>query len=112
MLSETLPERSDDVDSLNASAAYIFQVFSRYGSPQYQDSEVWGIPYRNVILHLGPGTGEAVVVGSHYDTAEGLSGCPDSLTVALEVSKGPGDGEHDIGTDLLTSASDQSAGPT
>ena len=37
MLSETLPERSDDVDGLNASAEYIFQVFSHYGSPQYQD---------------------------------------------------------------------------
>jgi len=82
MLSETLPARSDDVDKLDVSAAYIHQIFSQYSqNTAYQTFEVWGIPYKNVIAQFGPKTDQPIyVIGAHYDSYKGLSGADDNAS--------------------------------
>ena len=84
-LSTALPERSDDVDKLNVSAKYIFEIFNKYSSiVSYQDYDVWGIPYRNVVARFGP-TGiddrkEVIVIGAHYDSFQGYPGADDNAS--------------------------------
>lgn len=80
MLSETLPSRSDDVDKLNESADYIFAEFETFGKPTYHEFSVWGIPYRNVVLRIGPEDKNPIVVGAHYDSADGLPGADDNAS--------------------------------
>ena len=80
MLSGTLPERGDDPDKLNISAKYIFDTLSSFGNPLYQDFDVWGLTYRNVVLNLGPKEGNAIIIGAHYDTAGGLPGADDNAS--------------------------------
>lgn len=80
MLSEVLPGRSDDVDSLNKSADYILTELGRFGHAEFQEFSVWGIKYRNVVLRLGPPSANPIVVGAHYDTAEGLPGADDNAS--------------------------------
>lgn len=80
MLAEELPERSDDVGSLNVSAQYIFESFAEHGMPEYQTFDVLGRTYKNVVLRLGPLNEAPIVVGAHYDTAGGLPGADDNAS--------------------------------
>lgn len=75
-----LPGRSDDIDALNMSAAYIFSEFQRYGRPHYETFGVWGIEYRNVVLELGAASGPSITVGAHYDAFRGLPGADDNAS--------------------------------
>lgn len=90
-MSEEFPPRSDDTDKLDVTAAYIRSEFGRTGGKlRDQEYTVWGIPYRNVSLLLGPGTGKRIVVGAHYDTADGLPGADDNasgVAALIELAK-------------------------
>jgi len=84
-LSRALPERSDDVDILNVSAKYIFEIFKKYSSiVSYQDYNVWGIPYRNVVTTFGPtdidDRMEVIVIGANYDIFRRYPGADDNAS--------------------------------
>ncbi|MGI9334865.1 MAG: M28 family peptidase [Gammaproteobacteria bacterium] len=79
-LATLLPERSDDVDKLDVSAEYIYGEFQQYGKAAYQVFDVWGIQYRNVILHMDRKAEKTVVVGAHYDAFDGLPGADDNAS--------------------------------
>lgn len=79
-LAKVLPPRSDDPDKLDRSAEYIRDVLLSYGDAKYQEFDVGGITYRNVVLRLGPEAGVLFVVGAHYDAAGGLPGADDNAS--------------------------------
>jgi len=79
-LSEKLPRRGDDTDKLDFSARYINHQLSQYGNVEEQVYEVWGIPYRNVSLILGPESNQRIVIGAHYDTFQGNPGADDNAS--------------------------------
>ena len=79
-LASVLPPRNHDPDRLIISAEYIFMVLTSYGAPEYQEFDVGGASFRNVILRLGPESGPLLVVGAHYDVAGGLPGADDNAS--------------------------------
>lgn len=79
-LSEKLPRRSDDTDKLDFSARYIKHQLSQYGSVEEQIYEVWGIPYRNISITIGPESRQRIVIGAHYDSFQGNPGADDNAS--------------------------------
>lgn len=76
-----LPRSYENVKTLNAVAAYIHDVFSQYGdSTVYQDFEVYGFTYRNVITSFGPKDAPRIVVGAHYDVCGEQDGADDNAS--------------------------------
>ncbi len=82
MLSEKLPERSDDTDKLEKSAEYIYSELSKYtDSVIFQEYTVWGIPYRNIVAEFSSANDCGVyVIGAHYDAFDGLPGADDNAS--------------------------------
>lgn len=81
MLSNTLPSRNDNPDTLALSADYIETVLRASGARvSLQRYKVSGIEYRNVIAQFGPDTQERIVIGAHYDSAEGFPGADDNAS--------------------------------
>jgi hypothetical protein len=66
------PRRAADMESLNRAADYIAQEFNKAGCPvvrvQHFSVEK-DTDYRNIICSFGPGEGERVIVGAHYDVS-------------------------------------------
>ena len=79
-LSEKLPRRSDDTDKLDFSARYIKNQLSQYGSVEEHIYEVWGVPYRNVSITIGPKSRQRIVIGAHYDSFHGNPGADDNAS--------------------------------
>ena len=79
-LAENLPARDDDPDNANRVSEYIFQEFSKYGTPDYQNYDVSGLNYRNVILKFDSKSNRNVVIGAHYDSYNGLPGADDNAS--------------------------------
>lgn len=81
-LSETAPERSHDLDNLKVSASYIHKALSQHAkSVEYQNYDVWGLPYTNVIASFGNTFSKnVIVIGAHYDTYDGLPGADDNAS--------------------------------
>lgn len=89
-LSEKLPRRSDDANKLAFTARYIKHQLSQYGEVQEQVYEVWGIPYRNVSVTIGPESQQRIVIGAHYDSFRGTPGADDNasgIAGVLELAK-------------------------
>ena len=82
MLSEKLPDRSDDTDKLEKSAEYIYSEFLKYSDTvSFQEYNVWGIPYKNVIAELSsPNNCGTYIIGAHYDAYDGLPGADDNAS--------------------------------
>lgn len=81
VLSEQMPPRDYDADVLDQVAAYIRSHFARYSTRVYdQPFDVSGITYRNVRAEFGATDGERIVIGAHYDTADGLPGADDNAS--------------------------------
>ncbi|MFK8010726.1 MAG: M28 family peptidase [Marinicellaceae bacterium] len=80
-LSETIPEQAKDGYRLDNSADYIFSQMSQYTSPYYQDFDVQGVTYRNVVVSMkGLSDCGTYVIGAHYDTYDDLPGADDNLS--------------------------------
>ena len=79
-LSEKLPRRGDDTDKLDFPVRYINHQLSQYGNVKEQVYEVWGMPYRNVSLILGPESSQRIVIDAHYDTFQGNPGADDNAS--------------------------------
>jgi Zn-dependent M28 family amino/carboxypeptidase len=59
-------------------------------NPTEQTWEVKGHTYRNISALFGPNTGPRVVVGAHYDSADGLPGADDNasgVAATLELAR-------------------------
>lgn len=66
---------------LDAAAAWIGDELRAMGaSPADQPFTVDKITYRNVLARFGPETGPRVVVGAHYDAAEGFPAADDNAS--------------------------------
>ncbi len=79
-LSTTLSPRNDDPAQLGRSADYIASQLAPFGRVERHPFDVWGVGYENVSLTLGSGAGPRIVVGAHYDTADGLPGADDNAS--------------------------------
>ncbi|MEZ4924274.1 MAG: M28 family peptidase [Crocinitomicaceae bacterium] len=70
-----------NISSLNKCSEYIFNEFNKYGdSTVYQNFEVDGLVYRNVITSFGPSNGERIIVGAHYDVCGDQDGADDNAS--------------------------------
>jgi Zn-dependent M28 family amino/carboxypeptidase len=85
------PRNTDNMEGLNKAADYIGKTFSMYtkktGIQEYQASER---PCKNIIANFGPGSGELLVIGAHYDVYGDFKGADDNASgVAglLELSR-------------------------
>lgn len=70
-------------DQLDEAADYIFESFSPFGTPSFQEYDVHGQTYKNVILTLKgslPCKSGLYVVGAHYDTQGEKPGADDNAS--------------------------------
>ena len=80
MLSQTLPSRLPNEISLEPTVNWIESQLQAYGTPQRQTYTANGESFHNIILQFGPDSKKIVVVGAHYDSADGLSGADDNAS--------------------------------
>lgn len=78
---EFVPRDHLHPENLEESALYIQSSFESQGLPtELQRYSIGGKEYLNVIASLGPETSEVIVVGAHYDAAEGTPGADDNAS--------------------------------
>lgn len=82
MLSQTLaPRDAAHPEGMARAADYVRGEFERAGAGVSEQPFVAaGRSYRNVVAAFGPGAGERVVVGAHYDAAGPLPGADDNAS--------------------------------
>ena len=82
MLADTLAPRSAvHIENLDRAAEYIRTVFAAAGAAvSFQEFDVDGRTYFNVVARLGPETAERIVVGAHYDAAGPGIGADDNAS--------------------------------
>ena len=70
-----------NVQVLNEVAAYLYDKLESYGCRvSYQEFDIGGKTYRNVIGSIGPEEGERIVIGAHYDVAGDQPGADDNAS--------------------------------
>ena len=76
---------------LNATSSYIFATLQKHcDTSYYQEYQVNGKTYRNVIGEIGPKNSQIIVIGAHYDVCDNQPGADDNASgVAgmLELSR-------------------------
>jgi len=84
------PRDHTHVANLDKAALYIKTELEKHSSHvRYQDYEVDGKRYRNVIAEFGPKSKSRIVVGAHYDATSTTPGADDNasgVAVLLEVA--------------------------
>lgn len=86
-------------ETLDTVANYLAENFSKAGGRvEFQDFEVEGQRYRNVVVNFGPKEGRPLIVGAHYDTEEHTRGADDNasgvaglLALAVVLGRHPPD---------------------
>jgi hypothetical protein len=80
-----------NITTLNAVAEFIYEEFENLnGNPEYQEFEVDGTTYKNIIATFGPEDGPRIVVGAHYDVAGNQPGADDNasgIAGLLEIAR-------------------------
>ncbi|SFN73012.1 Zn-dependent amino-or carboxypeptidase, M28 family [Chryseobacterium oleae] len=80
-----------NIDQLNAIADYIKQDFSKYGdSTTFQEYDVEGKIYKNVITSFGTEHQKRIIIGAHYDVCGDQQGADDNatgVTALLELAR-------------------------
>jgi len=79
ILSEDLPPRIGIAKNLNPTVEWIEKQLQPYGKSQRQTYRVEDEDFHNIILAFGDGD-KTIVVGAHYDTANGLAGADDNAS--------------------------------
>lgn len=75
------PRNYQNIGVLDSIASYIFSEFSVFcDTTYYQEFEVNGKIYRNVIGVLNPGIDEVISIGAHYDVCEHTPGADDNAS--------------------------------
>ena len=70
-----------NVEQLNAIASYIHSDFSNYSTNvSYQEFEVNGKIYKNVICSFGTENSKRVIIGAHYDVCGNQEGADDNAS--------------------------------
>lgn len=70
-----------NTDRLNEVAEYIFNHFSQYSeSVNYQEFQVNGETYKNVICSFGDLNAKTIVIGAHYDVNGNQEGADDNAS--------------------------------
>jgi hypothetical protein len=70
-----------NTDALNETASYIFSVFEKYcDTVYYQNYDVNGITYKNVVARMGKQNKKRLVIGAHYDVAGNQPGADDNAS--------------------------------
>ncbi len=70
-----------DTITLNATADYIKQEFDRWADTTfYQEYQVEGHTYKNVIARFGPPQAATIVIGAHYDVYGNQPGADDNAS--------------------------------
>jgi Zn-dependent M28 family amino/carboxypeptidase len=105
-LSVACPPRSFEFpENLDRAAAYVRRDLAASGGVVAdQEFVVSGERYRNVIARFGPDVGERIVVGAHYDAAEGTPGADDNasgVAALLELGRLLGAGALSLRVDLV-----------
>lgn len=71
----------ENTDRLNEVAKYIFDHFNQYSkSVNYQEFQVNGETYKNVICSFGDLNAKAVIIGAHYDVNGNQEGADDNAS--------------------------------
>lgn len=71
----------ENVEQLNKTADYLKSVFQKYADTVYfQEYQVSGKTYKNVIALFGEKFTERVVVGAHYDVCDEQEGADDNAS--------------------------------
>ena len=80
-----------NVDLLNRTADYIMEDFGKYADTTFfQEFQVNGLTYKNVICRFGNEKGRTVVIGAHYDVCGMQEGADDNASGVvglLEVAR-------------------------
>lgn len=81
-LSETFqPRDHEHPENLERAAGYIADALARAGGRvRSEPYTADGKSYRNVIATFGPDEGERLIIGAHYDAAEGAPGADDNAS--------------------------------
>ena len=75
------PRNHQNIEQLNEVANYIKSTFSIYSSnAHFQEYEVNGLTYKNVICSFGPEDGERIIIGAHYDVCGNQEGADDNAS--------------------------------
>ncbi|PQA93632.1 hypothetical protein B0A69_11560 [Chryseobacterium shigense] len=78
-------------DQLNAIADYVKENFSKYGdSTTFQEYQVEGKIYKNVITSFGTEHTKRIIIGAHYDVCGDQQGADDNatgVTALLELAR-------------------------
>jgi len=70
-----------NLNTLNSVAAYIHDEFTQYAdTTYYQNYEVEGVEYKNVIAVFGNKNTSSVIVGAHYDVCGDQEGADDNAS--------------------------------
>lgn len=75
------PRNPENRESLDRTSEYIFRRWEEAGlSPRFQDFQVRGLKYRNVLVNYGPLHGPRLVLGAHYDVCGDTPGADDDAS--------------------------------
>lgn len=70
-----------NIDQLNATAAYIHNEFLKYAdSVSYQEYNINGTIYKNVICSFGTENSKRIIIGAHYDVCGDQEGADDNAS--------------------------------
>jgi len=70
-----------NVERLDSVAAYIYRNFEEYAdTTYYQEYEVQGVTYRNVVCSFGLENSTRMVIGAHYDVCGSQEGADDNAS--------------------------------
>lgn len=71
----------EHIDQLNKTASYIHSVFENYAdSVYYQEYEVLGKTYKNVVAVFGPKQTARTIIGAHFDVCGNQDGADDNAS--------------------------------
>ena len=85
------PRDLEHPDSLQKAADYILQRFRDHGlRPEFQEFQVGGNRYVNIVASAGPQDGARLIVGAHYDVCGSQPGADDNASAVaglLEIAR-------------------------
>jgi len=85
------PRNIKNIESLNSVAQYLFDQLTRFGyAPRFQEFQVKGKTYKNVIATFNSNRYPPLIMGAHYDVAHDMPGADDNASgtaVLLELAR-------------------------
>lgn len=80
------PRNFLNIESLNNVAAYIKNRFEQYGlTVEFQNFDVDGKTYKNIIATINPEHSKRLVIGGHYDVCGDFQGADDNASAVAGI---------------------------